>query len=300
MNFTIELQIRRIAMALPLPLGKQIQVYRRVLSGEFKMNSMEAATDHYSIGLIIHGDRTIITPQMTYTAHSGAIQTLAPFLYHKTIPASNEYYESILIKFSEDFAKPFTDQLGHHILDQIYQVPLKNFSDKEVQNKIFDLAWDMLTESDSTSPENIKNFKLQNLLFQILVSIYEHGLSDNNKNIYQAPLSAEIMDAIYYIESNYMNSLRIEKAAKIAGYSVSYFSRLFQNQLGITFSDYCTDVRLKHAQHALLTTNKSVTDISLETGFVYPGNMTNCFKKKLGITPLQFRKQSTIQPHSQH
>ncbi len=282
-------------MALPLPQGKQIHIYRRVLSGEFKMDSMEAATDHYSIGFIIHGDRTIITPKMTYTAHAGEIQTMAPFLYHKTIPASGEYYESILIKFSEEFVSPLTSQLGKRVLEKIYNAPAYKFQDNSVREKAFELAWDMLniSESDMQKDETIKNFKLQTLLFQLLILIYEYSLSDEGQTQYQAPLSPPIIDAVYYIESNYMNSLRIEKVAKIAGYSVSYFSRLFQNQLGIPFSDYCNNVRLKHAQYALLTTNKSVMDIALETGFAYPGNMTTYFKKKFGMTPLQFRKQSS-------
>lgn len=281
-------------MALPLPQGKQIQIYRRVLSSEFTMNSMEAATDHYSIGLIIHGDRTIITPHITYTAHAGDVQTIAPFLYHKTAPASKEYYESILIKFSSEFVKPLTDQLGQRVLDQIYDVPSKSFANKQANDKIFSIAWEMLEifDNETDSNQQLADFKLQTLLFQMLLLIYENGLSQGKESLYQTPLSPQILDAIYYVESNYMNSPRIDEAASIAGYSVSYFSRLFQSQLGISFSDYCTDVRLKHTEHALLTTQKSITDIALEMGFSHPGNLTSCFKKKFGITPLQFRKKT--------
>lgn len=281
-------------MALPLPQGKQIQIYRRVLSSEYKMNSMEAATDHYSIMLLIHGDRTTITPQLTYTAHSGTIQTLAPFLYHQTVPASKEYYESILIKFSEDFVRPFCEQLGKPVLDQIYEYPLKNIRNNDVKEKIFRLAEDMLevSETSNYSDEHIRDFTMQTMLFQMLALIYEYETSTDDTPLYHTPLSPQIMDAVYYIESSYMNSPRIEKAAQIAGYSVSYFSRLFQNQLGISFSEYCTEVRLKHTQHALLTTNKSVTDISFEMGFSHPGNLTSCFKKKFGMTPLQYRKNN--------
>lgn len=288
-------------MALPLPYGKQIQIYKRVLSSEFTMNSMEAATDHYSIGFLVHGDRTIITPQGTYTTHPGDIHTIAPFLYHKTVPASSEYYENILIKFSEDFVKPFTNQLGKHVLDKIYSCPISKINNQESRNTLFSLAQDMLNVSESTgfSDEKIQNFELQTLLFQILVLIFENGTTSENTALYHSPVSPQILDAIYYIESDFMNSPRIEKAAQIAGYSVSYFSRLFQNQLGISFSEYCTDVRLKHTQHALLTSNKSITTIALEMGFTHPGNLTSCFKKKFSMTPLQYRKKNAV-THSPH
>lgn len=283
-------------MALPLPQGQKIQIYKRRLSSEFTMNSMEAATDHYSIGLIIHGDRTIITPKMTYTAHAGDVITIASDIYHRTVPASKEYYESILIKFAEEFADDMCKKLGKHVLDHIYEYPLKSFNDPVVKSKINNLAEDMLAvyESDAYSDTTIKNYTLQLMLYQILLLMYEHNVA--NDNTYPTPLSPQVMDAIYYIESNFMNSPRIEKASQIAGYSVSYFSRLFQNQLGLSFSEYCTNVKLKHVAHALLSTNKSVMEISLEMGFSHPGNLTSCFKKKYGMTPMQYRKQNT--PHN--
>ena len=88
-----------------------------------------------------------------------------------------------------------------------------------------------------------------------------------------------------------MRGIKIEEVAAVSGYSVSYFSKLFQAQLGTPFFEYLCNIRLKHVQHALLTTQKSMIDIALENGFVYPGNMSSCFKKKFGMTPLQFRKK---------
>ena len=84
-------------MALPLPQGKNFIITHRKLSGDFEMPSMEVASDHYSLGFIIHGDRKIITPAMTYILHAGYINAIAPYLYHRTIPASKGYYESYLI-----------------------------------------------------------------------------------------------------------------------------------------------------------------------------------------------------------
>lgn len=279
-------------MALPLPQGKNIQIYKRILDSKFTMSSMEAATDHYSIGLIIHGDRTIITPDMTFECHSGDINTMAPFLYHRTIPGSTEYYESILIKFSADFVKPFVDNVGVNVLEKIYELPIKKFKDKVISEKIFALAIDMLNIIEKETPDFYDNFLLQNMLFQLLLCIYENDISTNDASKNRTPLSPEIMDAVYYIESNYMSPLKIKDVAEVSGYSIAYFSRLFQKQLGVPFSEYCCNVRLKHAQHKLLATDKSITEIALETGFVYPGNLTSCFKKHFGITPLIFRKQS--------
>jgi len=96
-------------MALPLPLGKQYQISHRLLPADFEMTSMEAAQDHYSLCFIIKGDRKVITPNMTYNFHAGYVAAMPPFLYHRTVPASEDEYESILIKFSPEFEQQTRD-----------------------------------------------------------------------------------------------------------------------------------------------------------------------------------------------
>ena len=116
-------------MALPLPQGKNFIITHRKLSGNFEMPSMEVASDHYALGFIIHGDRKVITPTMSYVLHAGYVNAIAPFLYHRTIPASTDYYESYLIKFSPDFVSDFNAAFGSKILDSIFKHPPKHFSE---------------------------------------------------------------------------------------------------------------------------------------------------------------------------
>ena len=282
-------------MALPLPQGKNFIITHRKLSGDFEMPSMEVASDHYSLGFIIHGDRKIITPAMTYILHAGYINAIAPYLYHRTIPASKGYYESYLIKFSPEFAKDFTDNVGSQVLDNIFRHPPKHFSEED-EKKIFDLASLLLdiykAQEGSDFPEDAAAlFKYKNLLYTILSFIHDRGIDDTDKSvIHDSPLSEPIMEAICYMEKNYKRPIKIEEVASVSGYSVSYFSRMFASQLGSSFSEYLCTIRLKHVQNLLLTTDMSVTEISFECGFSYPGNMTACFKKEFAMTPLQFRK----------
>lgn len=278
-------------MPLPLPPGRKIQVIYKKIAGNYEMPSMEAALDHYALGFMIHGDRLVITPTMTFELHPGYVGAMAPYFYHKTIPMSDAYYENILIKFSPEFVKPLSEQLGEQVLEQIYKYPPKSFSD-EVREKVFALAWEMLEVwQDEMADIVYKEFKLQNLLFRVLLLIYEKAVVDGKADLHHTVLSQRIMEAVYYMEKNYMNPMKIEDVAKVSGYSVSYFSRLFETQLGTPFSEYLCNIRLKHIQDALLTTDKTVLEIALENGFAYPGNMSSSFKKKFGMTPLQFRKR---------
>jgi AraC-like DNA-binding protein len=281
-------------MAIPLPNGKEFQITYRELPSDYEMPSMEVASDHYSIVFLMDGDRRIITPTMTCTVHPGSISTMAPFVYHRTVSVSHRPYISILMKFSPHFVEPLVKAAGNHVLDTIFEYPTKAFAAKD-QEYICHLSKELLEAygevGEHFESDSLHRFKIQNLLFTLLISIYEKGIVDENlSSLHNAPLSEPILDAVYYIEKNYKKDLKIENVAAISGYSVSHFSRLFNSQLGISFSDYLISTRLKHVQYLLLTTEKSVTDIAFECGFSYPGNMTGSFKSKFGMTPLQFRK----------
>ena len=262
------------------------------------MSSMEVAQDHYSIGFIIHGDRKVITPTKSFTLHSGYISGMAPYVYHRTVPASADQYESYLLKFSPDLAKELTDSLGVQFLDTLYDQFPKKFSPED-EKELFSLAKTLLdaykesNELESSEKQRAALLKIKYLLYSLLLMIMDKGESANEKTVvHNNTLSKPIMDAVYYIEKNYKEPIGITEVAATSGYSVSYFSKLFKNQLGKAFSEYLCLTRLKHVQQLLLTTNMSAMDISLECGFPYPGNMTASFKKEFGMTPLKFRKQN--------
>ena len=275
-------------MARPLPAGCEFTIAKRSLPGDYEMPTMEAATDHYTIGYHISGSRTTITPNITYTQHPGYLGTLAPFVYHRTIPASKDMvYESILIKYTLTFAKPFIDAFGIQALNRIYEHPTNRF-EPEIQDKIYNLLLDMVNEYGKKSP--YRDFALQCMLFQILILILEERLPDDNVTIYSTPLTPPIIEALYHMEKNYPDKLSLETVSKIAGFSPAHFSKVFQSQLGKSYSEYLSDIRLRHVQELLLTTKKSITEIALETGYAYPGNLTEQFKRKIGMTPMDYRK----------
>lgn len=284
-------------MPLSIPQGLSYQVTYRKLPANYEMPLLEAASDHYTLCFIINGDRKVITPTKNYTVHAGNITTMAPLLYHRTVPASCNEYENILVKYKYDFVKGLIDRVGSHVFDEIYKSPAKTFN-AEDEKKLFEMARELLEIDNSLNVNDavseteikLKDLKFECMLYSILMFVYEHGHECIDSRTHSVPLTKPIVDAVYYIESNYSKELLIQEVADVSGYSVYYFSRLFQSQLGSSFSEYVTNVRLKHVQNDLLTTKKSITEIALSNGFSYPGNMTNCFKKAFNITPMQYRK----------
>lgn len=275
-------------MARPLPEGCEFTIARRSLPGNYEMPTMEVATNHYTLGYLISGSRTTITPNLTYTQQPGCVGTLAPFIYHRTVPASPEAYESILIKYSLAFAKPFTDAFGLQALNRIYEHPANRFP-LEIQERIYHLMLDMLAEYAKESP--YRDFALQCMLFQLLILILEERLPDDNVTMHLTPLTPPVIEALYFMEKHYADRLSLETVAGISGFSPAHFSKVFQAQLGKSYSEYLCDIRIRHVEDLLLATNKSIMEIALETGYAYPGNLTEQFKRKVGMTPMAYRKK---------
>lgn len=274
-------------MPLPLPSGKKIHITYTRLEADYEMPSMEYAPDHYSLSFILHGDRNIITPTLQCVLHEGYVGTIAPLVYHKTLSASGEYYERILIKFAPDYIDPLIEKIGPYILERIFSTPSKYF-EESVTKRIKNIFINMYEEYDKMLTE-FGEQRLRLMLYELILLILEYGL-DENAPADNTPISRPVLDAVFYMENNFMNNIGIDDVAAICGYSSAHFSRLFKAQLHISYSEYLNNIRLRHVKSMLISTDMSVTEIALEAGFKYPSNMTVLFKQTFGLTPLSFRK----------
>jgi AraC-like DNA-binding protein len=98
--------------------------------------------------------------------------------------------------------------------------------------------------------------------------------------------------AIEYIMENYKGDLSLTECADKIGYNPSYFSRLFQNIMGIPFIKYVNSLKVEQAKWLLLTTNLSILDVCYESGFSDVGTFNRIFKQYCLESPSSFRKQN--------
>lgn len=100
-----------------------------------------------------------------------------------------------------------------------------------------------------------------------------------------------IRTAIDYIEDNLKNSISLEDIAKMVGYSMYHFHRIFQSYVKESVSEYIRRRRLTKAACDLLYTNSRIIDIALEYQFETQESFTRAFKKMFQVTPGVYRKQ---------
>lgn len=98
-----------------------------------------------------------------------------------------------------------------------------------------------------------------------------------------------------YLQQHFRENILVSELAEDANYSLRHFDRLFKELYGTTPRDYIISLRLSHACELIENTDKKMEDIALESGFENVTYFYRIFKKKLHMTPRDWRKQK---PHS--
>lgn len=102
--------------------------------------------------------------------------------------------------------------------------------------------------------------------------------------------SKRILKVKNYIHDHYMDNIRLEDIAGIAGMSTSAFSRYFKLHTGCTLRDYLVNIRLGNASRMMLDTDESIANISFYCGFNNLSNFNRLFKDRKGCSPSSFRE----------
>lgn len=94
-----------------------------------------------------------------------------------------------------------------------------------------------------------------------------------------------------FIEENYDEKLTLEEMAKKCSYNKSYFSRLFKEYVGFSFTVYLRNLRIKKAAAMIKNTDRLIEEIITECGYTDKTKFFKHFKACYGVTPLGYRKK---------
>ncbi|CDX52850.1 Transcriptional regulator [Mesorhizobium plurifarium] len=96
--------------------------------------------------------------------------------------------------------------------------------------------------------------------------------------------------AMLFMYQNIDAALKIEQVAHYVGLSKRQLERKFIGEMGITPSKMLRRIRLDHAEHLLMTTSKSLTDIAIESGFADDSHFIRLFRLDRKVTPSTYRR----------
>ncbi len=145
---------------------------------------------------------------------------------------------------------------------------------------VFSLSGDYIGEIQKLESMRELDLWLSKALNAIMYSVFP---SNNLRH------SAVIARVCQYIDENYMKKITLNELAQLAGFSVSYLSKMFKEETQKSISAYMNMIRIENAKKLLLSTDMSLVELAYVVGFEEQSYFTKVFKKIEGVSPGKFR-----------
>ncbi|WP_297096580.1 AraC family transcriptional regulator [uncultured Draconibacterium sp.] len=177
-----------------------------------------------------------------------------------------------------------------HIADQLLKHP--TFSSQQpviqcgIREEIIDtyLKISDLVEKERPGYQQIASGMVVKLLGYIISFEKRKGFSGKQ-------ISKVIEEVRFLMRQNAAQEFDLEELARQHNVGYSYFRKMFKKYTGVSPGQYHLQLRIIRAKELLISTDKSIKEISLELGFQTIHYFSLIFKKKVGMNPSEFRKR---------
>lgn len=142
-------------------------------------------------------------------------------------------------------------------------------------------------DTEEVLAESVKNMESAIAYAKKMISqaieIRDQNSGNKNRSI--------LRTAVDFIDSHYMDEeISLNTVANVANVSSNHFSALFSQNMGQTFIEYLTTLRMNKAKELLRCTGMRSSEIAGEIGYKDAHYFSYLFKKTQGMTPSDYRK----------
>lgn len=250
---------------------------------EFEINFIRDGVAYCRIGM------------QTYELHKGDIIIKVPGILHDTHIQDGGfvYYDTLIFRAEllgiGEYERSYIEIFGRLI----------NQKDA-VKNPIrpTDIGYDRISSILNEAVEAAgQNSPLSDLLLKSRLTELLYELVRNEyivKNEFSAKLDADmeiLQPVLKYIADNYTADIKIAELARLAARSETAFMALFKKVMGVTAIEYITHLRINASCEMLRYTDQKIIDIAQNCGYYNLSNYNRIFRKKIGVTPKEFRNR---------
>ena len=252
----------------------------------------------YELTFIVHGLGKRYVGNHMESFESGDLVLIGPNLPHcwklEGMAAADVNAGAIVIQFSHE-------ALGEALLEKPELADVRNLLqqahfgisfDEEVANR---LKGSLLTLSEKDGFFSLIAF-LE--ILQRLATEKTYHLLNQGQTIAMETLADQqrIGSVFAYLVENFREKVSLDKAASIANMTPSAFCKYFKKITRKTFMETVIDYRLNYATQQLIQTNKPVSEVSFDSGFADVSFFYRTFKKRMKLSPLNYRHHFMKQP----
>ena len=193
---------------------------------------------------------------------------------------------------TENFVKDYFYAIGQEPMESLV---FRNYVILNVRFSVITFLKGLGCDTEGMEPENTeeilaesgKNIESAIAYAEKMVSqaitIRDQNSGNKNRSI--------LKTAVDFIESHYMEEeISLNTVANVANVSANHFSALFSQNMGQTFIEYLTSLRINKAKELLRCTGMRSSEIAGEIGYKDAHYFSYLFKKTQGMTPSDYRK----------
>jgi two-component system response regulator YesN len=186
------------------------------------------------------------------------------------VEALKEYYRSKLMRESE-----IKVQITHNMV-MLNNILEQRYSDKKGDFPDFKKVAEEIKNADSLSG-------LMDMMNRYCSGISECIGTSSAENV--------VKRMVAYMEKHYDQDLKLEGIAKIFNYNSAYLGKIFKKEMKESFNNVLDFIRIENAKRLLLQSDLKVYQISEMVGYSNIDYFYLKFKKHVGFSPKEFKKQ---------
>ena len=247
----------------------------------------------------LYGENILYYDEMEMMEHRSGQADTNDNAYLKKVDV-NALNPAILQKFlsngiqeeTENFVKDYFYAIGQEPMESLV---FRNYVILNVRFSVITFLKGLGCDTEGMEPENTEEILVESgknienaiayaeKMISRAITIRDQNSGNKNRSI--------LKTAVDFIDEHYMDEdISLNTAANVANVSSNHFSALFSQNMGQTFIEYLTSLRMNKAKELLRCTGMRSSEIAGEIGYKDAHYFSYLFKKTQGMTPSDYRK----------
>ena len=247
----------------------------------------------------LYGENILYYDEMEMMEHRSGQADTNDNAYLKKVDV-NALNPAILQKFlsnglqeeTENFVKDYFYAIGQEPMESLV---FRNYVILNVRFSVITFLKGLGCDTEGMEPENTEEVLAESgkntesaiayaeKMISQAIEIRDQNSGNKNRSI--------LKTAVDFIDEHYMDEdISLNTAANVANVSSNHFSALFSQNMGQTFIEYLTTLRMNKAKELLRCTGMRSSEIAGEVGYKDAHYFSYLFKKTQGMTPSDYRK----------
>lgn len=198
------------------------------------------------------------------------------------------FFDGTLINFN-DFGSIVLSYLFRNICEEDYERENLRLYTEEMSS--FEYIIESIYKEFSEKPAGYTNF-IRAYMIQLIIMMMRSVKNHLENQVSVDNSSSMINTVITHLQKNFSQALNLNELSMKSFYSKNYLCTLFKETTGITISQYVQNLRIREACRLLESSTAKIVDIADQVGFTDYKSFNVSFKKIMGITPKEYRKNN--------